>query len=103
MMLAQKARVAGAMTPTSDQADGANVGQVGEQSKRVRSDFRCFRVARQTPLTIEGEDYARAYLDRLQRGSVSPDDLAVLVAFLRGEMLAGFCRLIEKALGVHHA
>lgn len=54
--------------------------------------------AGQAALTIEGEAYARAYLERLQRGTVSPDDLAVLMAFLQGEMLAGACRVIEKAL-----
>ena len=42
-------------------------------------------------------------MDRLQRGTVSPDELAALMAFLRGEMLAGACRVIEKALGARHA
>ncbi len=60
-------------------------------------------LAGQAALTIEDEAYVRAYLDRLQSGTVSPDDLAVLMAFLSGEMLAGTCRLIEKALGVRHA
>ena len=102
-MLAQTARRAGALTPTSDEADGANVGQVEEQNKSERPDFLSCGVSTQAALTIEGEDYARAYLRRLQRGTVSPDDLAVLMAFLHGEMLRGFCRLIEKSLGVHHA
>jgi len=48
---------------------------------------------------IEGAEYARAYLARLQAGMATPDDLAVLMAFLSGEMLAGACRVIEKALG----
>jgi hypothetical protein len=54
-------------------------------------------------LWIEGEEYARAYLDRLHAGLASPGELAVIVAFLGGEMLHGACRVIEKALGVHHA
>lgn len=66
-------------------------------------DFRCSSMSAQAALTIEGEAYARAYLERLQRGTLSPDDLPVLMSFLHGEMLAGACRVIEKALGVRHA
>jgi len=50
-------------------------------------------LANQAALTLEGESRARAHLDRIGAGSASPDELTALVASLRGEMLAGFCRL----------
>ena len=49
-------------------------------------------------LVIEGEDYARAWLQRLQAGTAQPDELAVILAFLGGEMLHGACRVLEQAL-----
>ena len=51
-------------------------------------------------LTIEGEQFANAYLQRLQAGTAQPNELATLLAFLSGEMLHGACRALEKALGV---
>lgn len=75
-----------------------------EQGTADGADFPRGSMSTQAALIIEGEAYARAYLDRLQRGTVSPDDLTVLMAYLRGEMLAGACRVIEKALrGGRHA
>jgi len=56
-------------------------------------------------LVIEGEDYARAWLQRLQRlqaGAAQPDELARILTFLSGQMLHGACRVIEKALGGRH-
>ncbi|MBK7261708.1 MAG: hypothetical protein IPI03_07380 [Rubrivivax sp.] len=52
---------------------------------------------------IEGECKAAQYLARLQAQQADPDELAVIVSMLYGAMLRGFCRAIEKALGVHHA
>lgn len=74
-----------------------------EEGTADGADFHSGSLSAQAAQIIEGESYARVYLDRLQRGTVSPDDLAVLMAFLRGEMLAGACRAIEKALGERHA
>jgi hypothetical protein len=54
-------------------------------------------------LAIEGADYAQAYLDRLQHGTAQPGELAVILAFLQGEMLHAACRVIERALGGRHA
>lgn len=56
-------------------------------------------------LVVEGEDYARAYLQRLRDGVAQPDDLWTLLEFLKGEPLKGAARVLEKALlrGVHHA
>jgi len=49
-------------------------------------------------LHTEGADYARAWLHRLHAGTAQPDELAVILAFLTGEMLHGACRVLEKAL-----
>jgi hypothetical protein len=51
--------------------------------------------------TISGEQAARDYLERLHAQRVEVDELAASVAMLRDAVsLAGFCRVIEKALGV---
>ena len=38
-----------------------------------------------------------------QAQQADPDELALMVSMLYGATLRGFCRVIEKALGVHHA
>ena len=53
-------------------------------------------------LTQDGAEYAQAFLDRLQHGTAQPGELAVVLAFLQGELLHGACRVIERALGVRH-
>jgi len=76
---------------TKDDAPGAGMGAPGP-------------LAGTALLVTEGEDYARAWLQRLQAGTAQPDELAVILAFLGGEMLHGACRVIEKALGgLRHA
>jgi hypothetical protein len=97
------ARGAGRCTPTRETTRVASAGRIEGKHEWSSADFRADGIARQAADVIEGEQYAQAYLDRLQRGTVTPDDLAVLMAFLRGEMLAGACRVIEEALGVRHA
>lgn len=52
---------------------------------------------------IEGESKAAQYLARLHAQQADPDELAVIVSMLYGAALRGFCRVIEKALGVQHA
>jgi hypothetical protein len=75
---------------TEDDAPGAGMG----------APARADRAA----LTIAGELCARAYLDRLRDGTAQPGELAAMCCYLRGELLHGACRLIEKALeGRHHA
>jgi hypothetical protein len=103
MQSIKHAHGAGRCTPTSETARVASAGRIEVQRTGDSADFRADGITRQAADVIEGEQYARAYLDRLQRGTVSPDDLAVLMSFLLGEMLAGACRAIERALGVHHA
>lgn len=98
------------MTQTGQASPGKGEGPITvaavpapQDSKRSESlYFQGAGIADQAALTIEGEEYARAYLDRLRAGMAQPDDLAALMAFLTDEMLHGACRVIEKALrGCH--
>ena len=51
---------------------------------------------------IEGENKAAQYLARLQAQQADPDELAVILSMLYGATLRGFCRALEKAIGVRH-
>jgi hypothetical protein len=51
---------------------------------------------------IEGEGKAGEYLARLHAQQADPDELALIASMLYGATLRGFCRVIEKALGVSH-
>jgi hypothetical protein len=53
--------------------------------------------------TIQGQELARGWLDRLHAEMAQPGELAALLAFVHGEALHGACRVIEKALGDRHA
>ena len=52
---------------------------------------------------IEGETKAAQYLAHLRAQQADPDELAVIVSMLYDAAPRGFCRAIEKALGVNHA
>lgn len=52
---------------------------------------------------VDGEQRATEYLARLHLQQADPDELALIVAMLYGTTLRGFCRVIEKALGLRHA
>ena len=74
------------------------------ESKRVESpDCRGAPHAGQALRVIAGESRAAQYLARLQAQQADPDELALIVSMLYGATLRGFCRVIVKALGVHHA
>ena len=88
--------------PKSETADVASAGRIEEQENR-QADFRASGIAEQAALTIEGEEYARAWLHRLNDGTAQPGELATILSFLAGEMRYGACRVIEKALGASHA
>lgn len=103
MSRTSKARGAGRITPTSDKADAANVGQVGEHVKSKNHDSHGAPLAGQALRVIEGERKAHEYLARLQTTQADPDELAVIVAMLYGATLRGFCRVLAKTLGVSHA
>jgi len=83
---------------TSDEAHSTPhaAGLGDEQTEHL--DCHAASFADQASLTIEGESYATAYLERLQAGTTRPDELAAIAGFLRGDMLSGFCRLLQKAL-----
>lgn len=52
---------------------------------------------------VAGEQLAFDYLARLHTQRVEVDELAAVVTMLRDAVsLAGFCRVIQKALGVRH-
>lgn len=59
-------------------------------------------LSRQALRVIDGNNKAAQYLARLQAQQADPDELALIVAMLYGASLRGFCRVIEKALGVPH-
>lgn len=94
-------------TPKNDKAHG-EVGQVGEhQSRQTDCANTCATGKAFTPHSaqalrvISGEQAAHDYLARLQAQRVQVDELAATVAMLSDAVsLVGFCRAIEKALGV---
>lgn len=90
------------MRPGHD--EGPTVTAVAPQeSKRIENlDCRAAPYARQALRVIEGQSKAAQYLARLQAQQADPDELALIVSMLYGATLRGFCRVIEKALGVHH-
>jgi hypothetical protein len=71
-------------------------GLIAEHGERTGAD--CAGIADRAVLLIEGEAYAEAYLQRLRSDLAQPGELAVVLAFLRGEMLHGACSVIEKVL-----
>ena len=52
--------------------------------------------------TLASEHRARSCLARLHDGIARPGELAAMLVYLRCELLHGFCRLVEKALGGRH-
>lgn len=92
------------LTPHKDEAPGVTAERFRDQGTTDSADFQGEARAEQASLANEGEEYAQAYLDRLHAGIATPGELAVILAFLNGEMLHGACRLIEKTLkGLRHA
>lgn len=77
---------------------GGNPANADTGSGVERSDCHGAGVAQRAAEVIEGEGYARAWLQRMQAGTAQPGELAVILSFLGGEMLHGACRLLEKAL-----
>ena len=61
-----------------------------------------FRYADRAARVIQGENEAGDFVNRMRAGMVQPDELAVIVAYLHGELLHGFCRLVQKALEARH-
>ncbi|NUZ06748.1 hypothetical protein [Piscinibacter koreensis] len=53
-------------------------------------------------LEEEGRYYAEAMLERFLAGKAVPDELETIVSFMRGDMLRGFCHVLQRALGGAH-
>lgn len=51
---------------------------------------------------IEAEAASGDFLKNLSTGMAQPDDLAVIVAYLLGEVVHGFCRLVQTAMEARH-
>lgn len=98
-----RTKAARASLPTND--EGPTVAAVAPLDKKhnEQGDFRPLPHSGQALRVIEGEGKAAQYLARLQAQHANPDELALIIAMLYGAALRGFCRVIEKALGVHHA
>ena len=78
-------------------------GALKERRQGDNPDSRGIPHAGHALRVIEGETKAARYLDRLHAEQADPDELALIVSMLYGAALRGFCRVIEKALGVRHA
>lgn len=72
------------------------------RATRAATGPATFHQADPAARVIEREQEAGDFLDRLHAGMAQPDELAVIVAYLRGELLHGFCRLLQKALEARH-
>ena len=103
MRRAQRAEGAGAMPPGSGEAPTVAAVAPLESKQGESPDCHGAPLAVQALRVIEGERKAAQYMARLQAQQADPDELALIVSMLYGAALRGFCRLIEKALGVHHA
>lgn len=85
--------------------EGPTVAAVAPQENKQDDspDSRSAPRAGQALRVIEGERKAAEYLACLHAEQFDPDELALIVSTLYGGTLRGFCRVIEKALGVRHA
>ncbi len=103
MTHARQTRAADASPLTS--GEGPTVAAVAplESKNNESPDSQSLPLAGQALRVIEGEAKAAQSLARLHSQQADPDELALIVAMLYGAALRGFCRVIEKALGVHHA
>ena len=89
--------------PTKDEGPGVAAPAPLESTQIESTDSQGAPLAGQALRVIEGENKAAAYLARLKAQQADPDELALIVCALYGATLQGFCRVIEKALGVRHA
>lgn len=95
--------LAAPMRPTKDEAPAGCAAQgFGDQCRTDSSDCRGAAHAGQALQVIEGERKAADFLARLHAQQADPDELALIVSMMYGSVLRGFCRVIAKALGVHH-
>ena len=83
---------------------GPTVAAVAPQESKRNETGHCHGTthAGQALRVIEGQQIADAFLARLHAQQADPDELAVLLSMLYGPTLRGFCRALEKAIGVRH-
>jgi hypothetical protein len=93
----------GPVMPANDKGPTVAAAAPEENAKTDDRDFAGAALSGQALLVIEGEGRAAQYLARLQAQQADQDELALIVSMLYGAKLRGFCRVIEKALGAHHA
>lgn len=100
-----RAHGAGVNLSTNDEAPAVAAARGFENQKQNQSPkFRADGAGDQAAPIIAGEHCVRSYLDRLHAGTAQPGEPAAVLCYLRGELLHGACRLIEKALeGRPHA
>ena len=90
-------------TPANDEALAGRTAQGFQEIEQDEStNCRGTPPSGQALRAIEGEHKAGVYLARLHAQQAHPDELALIVSMLCGSTLRGFCRVIEKALGVQH-
>ena len=97
------AQAAGAIPPTSEEGPTVAAAAPHESKQDKSPDSRATARAGQALPVIDGEAKAAQSLARLSEQQATPDELAVIVSMLYGATLRGFCRAIEKELGVRHA
>jgi len=96
-------RRAGHATPESEKAPTVASGQGFQKGTRNESpDCHGAPHAGQALRVIEGENKAAQYLARLHSQQADPEELALIVSMLYGATLRGFCRALEKAIGLRH-
>lgn len=83
-------------------SDAGDPGRTAEHKDIGSPNSHGVRHAEQALRVIEGEISATQYLTRLRADQAGPDELASTLSKQFGPALCGFCRVIEKALGVQH-
>lgn len=66
-------------------------------------DSPSLQLSAQALKVIDGEQQARAFLERLYLDQTDAHDLGVILSRLCGPTLRGFCRVLVKELEVRHA
>ena len=92
-----------ASRPTRNEGPTAATVAPQENDQNKNPHSHAAQHAGQALRVIEGEAKAAQYLARLHAEQAESDELALIVSMLYGATLRGFCRVIEKALGVRHA
>ncbi|MBP6900883.1 MAG: hypothetical protein KBC73_12380 [Burkholderiaceae bacterium] len=99
MSKALNARRAGGALPIKDEGPAVATAAPLAEPQNPGADSGRATPSRQALRVIAGEQQARQYLARLQAQQADPDELALIVARLYGDLLRGFCRVLARAIG----